>query len=308
MRIQEIIPEYLKYLQALARSPDTLIGVNNMLKRFARFLEAENVHTVEDLTREVVEEYQQELAFSFTSKGRALSICTQVKRLCAVKGFSRYLRDNDYLVHDPSAKIKLPKKPRQLPRVILSQQETKELLAAPNTQTNDGYRDKVLLELLYDTAIRRAEIGGIKLADLDVDAGFIRIVGKGNKERVVPVSARVCQLVKNYLLAVRPEFVKGDDPGFLFLNRKGGCMHLRRIWVLVKQYASKAKLKKNITTHTFRHTCVTHMLRNGAPIRHLQEMLGHESLESTQIYTHVTINDLKEVHAKYHPSEQMQQH
>ena len=308
MRIRDTIPEYLKYLQALARSLYTVREVGYVLKRFVKFLETENVQDVEELSREIMEEYQQELAFSLSAKGRHLSIGTQVRTLCIVRSFSRFLRDSDYLVHDPGAKIRLPRQPKRLPRVILSQQETKELLAAPDCRTNTGYRDKVLLELLYDTAIRRFEIAGIKLSDIDLEAGYMRVLGKGNKERVVPVSARVCQLLKNYLLAVRPELVKGDDPGFLFLNGTGERMHLHAIWLLVKRYAHKAKLKKNITTHTFRHTCVTHMLRNGAPIRHLQEMLGHESLESTQIYTHVTINDLKEVHAKYHPSERMTAH
>jgi integrase/recombinase XerD len=279
-----------------------------VLKRFVKFLETENVQDVEELNREVIMEYQQELAFCLSAKGRHLSIGTQVRTLCIIRSFSRFLRDSDYLVHDPGAKIRLPRQPKRLPRVILSQQETKELFAAPDSRTNTGYRDMVLLEILYDTAIRRAEAAGIKLTDIDLDAGFMRILGKGNKERVVPVSGRVCQLVKNYLLAVRPVLVKGDDPGNLFLNTIGRSMHLRAIWTTVKRYSNKAKLKKNITTHTFRHTCVTHMLKNGAPVRHLQEMLGHESLESTQIYTHVTINDLKEVHAKYHPSERMTAH
>jgi len=307
MRIRDLIPEYLKYLQALGRSALTIKEAGYELKRFVKFLESVDVQTIEELSRDVLEEYQQELSFCLTAKGRPLSIRSQVKELCTVRGFSRFLKDSDYLVHDPGSRIRLPRQPRRLPRVILSQKETKELFAAPDSRTNTGYRDMVLLELLYDTAIRRAEAAGIKLTDIDLDAGYMRVLGKGNKERVVPVSGRVCQLVKNYLLAVRPVLVKGDDPGNLFLNTIGHSMHLRAIWTTVKRYSNKAKLKKNITTHTFRHTCVTHMLRNGAPVRHLQEMLGHESLESTQIYTHVTINDLKEVHAKYHPSEQLTQ-
>ena len=168
-----------------------------------------------------------------------------------------------------------------------------------------GYRNRIILEILYDTAIRRAEIRNIRLVDLDLDAGYIRIRGKGNKERVVPLSQRVCELIQNYILAVRSCFVNGRDPGYLILNRWGRQMNANGIWAAVKRCVQLAGIKKNVTTHTFRHTCATHMLKNGAPIRHLQEMLGHESLESTQIYTHVTINDLKEVHAKYHPSERL---
>ncbi|MFZ2630836.1 MAG: tyrosine-type recombinase/integrase [Desulfosalsimonadaceae bacterium] len=121
------------------------------------------------------------------------------------------------------------------------------------------------------------------------------------KERVVPLSKGVCELIQNYIRFIRPALVTGTDHGYLLVNDKGGRIRVHTIWKNIKHCARLANLKKNITTHTFRHTCATHMLRNGAPIRHLQEMLGHASLESTQIYTHVTINDLKEIHAKYHP-------
>ncbi len=306
MKVREIMLKYVTHMKALGRSPHTVKNAGNMLKRFATFLENEGVTQAEELNREVIEEYRQELAFSFTAKGSPLSGRSQGKMLSTVKGFTRYLRDNDYLVHDPGAKVMLPKEPKRLPRSIMTQDEVKKVLAAPDVRTNSGYRDRIMLELLYDTAIRKAELSGIRMTDVDLEAGYIRVQGKGDKERVVPVSGRVCGLIRNYLLAVRPELIEGEDPGWLLISDKGNRMHLHRIWVIVKKYATLAKLKKNITTHTFRHTCATHMLKNGAPIRHLQEMLGHESLESTQVYTHVTINDLKEVHAKYHPSEKME--
>jgi integrase/recombinase XerD len=302
MNIEDVIPEYLKYMQAVNRSPVTIKITRFALLRFVRYLEGEQITEIDDLSREVLEEYQQELAFSFTAKGKPLGIRTQEKQLCTVKVFTRFLRDHDYLMHDPGEAIKLPKQPKRLPRSILTHKEVKQLLAAPNMQTNTGYRDRVLLEILYDTAIRRAELSGITVTDLDLDAGYVKVLGKGDKERVVPLSKKVCELITNYLLAVRPALVRGEDNGRLLLNDKGGPLLTHTIYRIIKLTAKKAKIKKNITTHTFRHTCVTHMLKNGAPIRHLQEMLGHESLQSTQIYTHVTINDLKEIHAKYHPS------
>jgi len=224
--------------------------------------------------------------------------------LGVVKGFTRFLKDHDYLVDDPGCAIKLPKKPKRLPRVILSPAEVQKLLAAPDTQSNGGYRNRIILEILYDTAIRRAEVAGIKLPDLDLAAGYVRITGKGDKDRVVPLSRRVCELVQNYILMVRPAFVAGQDPGYLILNRWGRKMDPNGIGAVVRRCVALAGIRKSISTHTFRHTCATHMLKNGAPVRHLQEMLGHESLESTQLYTHVTINDLKQIHARYHPLEQ----
>jgi integrase/recombinase XerD len=181
----------------------------------------------------------------------------------------------------------------------------KKIINAQDRHTNNGYRNMIILEILYDTAIRRDELSNIKIHDLDLASGYILIKGKGNKERVVPLSKRVCDLVSDYILAVRPAFIINDkDPDFLILNRWGERMGGKNIYCIVK-VAILAKVKVNVTTHTLRHTCATHMLRNGAPVRHIQEMLGHESLESTQIYTRVTINDLKDIHARYHPSETM---
>jgi integrase/recombinase XerD len=306
MKIKQLIPIYLKDLKVLGRSYYTVRGAKYVLRRFVRFLETENADHIEDLNDDILAEYQQELYFKMTAKGKPLSLRTQAQTLAVIKGFTRFLKDNDYLIQDPGQTIQLPKKPKRLPKVILSPAEVKKLLQAPDMRTNRGYRNRIILEILYDTAIRRAEVANIKLVDLDLGAGYIRICGKGDKDRVVPLSKRVCELVQNYILMVRPVFVNGSDPGYLILNRWGRKMDPNGIWAVVKRCVQLAGIKKNVTTHTFRHTCATHMLKNGAPARHLQEMLGHESLESTQIYTHVTINDLKQIHAKYHPSESLE--
>jgi integrase/recombinase XerD len=250
-----------------------------------------------------MEAYQQELSFRLTAKGLPLCVRSQSQFLGVVKAFTRYLKEGDYLLHDPGERIKLPKKPQVLPRSILDEGEVRKLMKAPDAHTNTGFRNRLIIELLYDTAIRRSELSLIRLADLDLDSGFILIRGKGNKDRVVPLSRRVCSLAGDYVLAVRPAFLHGNDEGWLILNRWGNKMDPNAVWAVVKKCAALARLKKNVSTHTFRHTCATHMLRNGAPVRHLQEMLGHASLESTQIYTRVTINDLKEIHAKYHPGD-----
>lgn len=308
MTIKEAVPLYLQHLAATGRACHTIKGAKHAFRKLTRFLDAENVADIADLTPDLLGDYQEELAFSLTAKGRPLSARSQGLLLSVVKGFTRYLKEKDYLVHDPGETLKLPKKPRRLPKVILNTQEVKKLIKAPDTRTRQGYRNRIILEILYDTAIRRAEVSAIRLADLDLDSGYIQIRGKGDKDRVVPLSKRVCELVHNYILMVRPAYVQGNDPGYLILNRWGEQMDANSVWAVVKRCLLLSGIKKNVATHTMRHTCATHMLRNGAPVRHLQEMLGHESLESTQIYTHVTINDLKEIHAKYHPSEQMERH
>ncbi len=303
MTVSELIPVYLHHLKILGRSHYTIRGAKYGLRDLAGFLEREQAASLETLNADVLYEYQQDLAFRHTAQGRLLSLRTQGQMLGTVKAFTRFLKEQDYLMSDPGESLHLPKKPKRLPKVILNPADIKQLMAAPDMQTNKGFRDRIVLEILYDTAIRRSELAGLRLADLDLNAGYALVHGKGDKDRVVPVSRRVCGLVQNYIMMVRPEFLQGKDSGHLILNRWGQSMDPNGIWAIVKQCARLAGIKKSVTTHTFRHTCATHMLKNGAPVRHLQEMLGHESLESTQLYTRVTINDLKEVHSKYHPSE-----
>ncbi len=301
MEVKERVTEYLKYLKCAGRAERTVQGRYYDLNQFIAFVEDENISNIHGLTKDLMSGYQEELAYRLTGKGTPLSIRSQAHLMSVVKGFTRFLKDQEYMLHDPCDKIKLPKKPKRLPKTILSLKEIEYLMGRPDARTNQGYRDKIILEILYDTAIRRNEISLIKLTDMDIDAGFIHVHGKGSKDRIVPLSKRVSELSRNYILIVRPALLKGKDDGYLILNRWGNRMNGNSIWYLIKKYSKG--LERNVTPHTFRHTCATHMLRNGAPVRHLQEMLGHESLESTQIYTRVTISDLKKIHSKYHPSE-----
>jgi len=307
MTIKEALRAYLQHLQTLGRSPYTIKNTRSILRSLIAFLEEQKINAIEELQADVLEEYQQDLAFQVTAQGKLLALRTQGQKMMTVKSFTKFLKDKDYLLHDPGARIKLPRKPKRLPKVILSAKDVKKLIEAPDTHTNRGYRNRIIIEILYDTAIRRSELANIKVTDLDLQSGFIRIQGKGDKDRVVPLSERVCELVRNYILAVRPCLIRDNDDGYLLLNRWGKKMDPNAVWAVVKRCTYLASLRKNVSTHTLRHTRATHMLKNGAPVRHLQEMLGHESLESTQLYTHVTINDLKEIHRKYHPSEQMAQ-
>ncbi len=306
MKIKSLIPRYLGELKILNRSPLTIRNIRNALKQMVLFLESEGFADLDQLDSNSLTLYQEELTYRLTAKGKQLSVRTREKYLCSVRGFTTYLYEKDYLATDLSKIIKLPKQPKPLPKVILDTSEIKKILAAPNMQSNDGYRNRIILEILYDTGIRAAEMAAIKTRDLDLTNGYLTITsGKGSKDRVVPISSRVCKLINTYLLMVRPVMIQGKDKGYLVLNRWGSKMTPTAVWAIVKRCTELSGINKNVTTHTFRHTCATHMLKNGAPIRHIQELLGHESLESTQIYTKVTINDLKEIHAKYHPGESL---
>jgi integrase/recombinase XerD len=306
MKISHLIQRYLGELKILNRSRLTIRNIRNALKQMVRFLESEGLADLDQFNNDILILYQEELTYRLTEKGKQLSARTREKYLCSIRGFITYLYDQDYLAADLSKAIKLPKQPKRLPKVILDAAEIKKILAAPNVQTNDGYRNRIILEILYDTGIRAAEMAAVRTNDLDLVNGYLTIrYGKGAKDRVVPISSRVCKLITTYLLMIRPVMIQGKDKGYLVLNRWGTRMTPTAVWAIVKRCAEVSGIKKNVTTHTSRHTCATHMLKNGAPIRHIQELLGHESLESTQIYTKVTINDLKEIHAKYHPGENL---
>ncbi len=306
MKIRELIPKYLDELHLLNRSPLTIRNIRNALTMMMSFFDDEEITELDQFNRDALGLYQEELTYRLTDKGKQLSARTREKYLCSVRGFTKHLYEQDYIATDLSKTIKLPKQPQRLPKVILDTVEIKQMMAAPNIQTNSGYRNRIILEILYDTGIRAAEMAAIKTNDLDLVNGFLHIrSGKGAKDRMVPISSRVCELTKRYLLMIRPVMTRGKDTGYLVLNRWGTKMTPTAVWAIVKKCTRLAGIKKNVTTHTFRHSCATHMLKNGAPIRHIQELLGHESLESTQIYTKVTINDLKEIHKKYHPGESL---
>jgi integrase/recombinase XerD len=306
MKIKQLIPLYLKELSLLNRSPGTIRNIKNDLGILICFLDEEKIRHIEELTADVLADYQQKLSFKLTAKGTPLTIGSQLRLLYAARGLTRYLKDKDYLANDPGATIRLPKTAKRLPNVILGSREIKTLLEAQDMRNRYGYRRRLIIEILYDTGIRRSELAGVRPADIDLNAGYVYIRnGKGGKDRVVPVSDRVCKLIHDYMLFIRPEFIKDTDPGGLIVTRWGQNMTGHGIYREVRQAVRNAGIKKNVTCHSLRHSCATHMLKNGAPVRHIQEMLGHESLESTQIYTRVTINDLKAIHAKYHPGEKL---
>ncbi len=236
MKINDLIPEYINYMQALGRSPYTIRNAKFVLKSFNRYLDKEDVSKVEYLTYEVLEDYQQELAFSFTPKGKPLSIRAQIKKLCTVKGLTAYLKDKDYLVNDPGKQLKLPKEPKRLPRSILDLSEIKRVLNAPDLRTNRGYRDRVVIEILYDTGVRRAELVNTKLIDLELTGGYVKVLGKGDKERVVPLSQKVCEIIQNYILVIRPVLLKKEDQGWLLINDNGGQLTNHTLWRIIRRW------------------------------------------------------------------------
>ena len=302
MQLTDAVRRYLNALATEGKSRSTAINAKAALKALLAVLNGLGVTHIAEIDHDALTAYREELAWHVTPKGTPLTARSQAECLGHLRAFCRFLVREDWLMSDPAARIPNPKKPRPLPRAILEAKEVHRLMAQPDMRTATGQRDRLILEVLYSTAIRREEVSNLKLADVDSATGYLQVrQGKGGKDRVVPLGNNVCALIETYVAGVRDDWPNASTTDYLFLNRWGSRMQPNSVWVVVHKYVKSAGIKKPVSTHTFRHTCATHMLRNGAPIRHLQEMLGHVSLETTQIYTRVTINELKAAHSQYHP-------
>jgi integrase/recombinase XerD len=275
------------------------------LRRFVSFLvwcEARALTSPSSITRPMLERYQRHLYFLRNDKGRALTFGSQKERLVAVKAFFKWLVRQHVLFSNPASELDLPKRESRLP-VVLTAEEMERVLAQPDVREPLGVRDRAIVETLYSTGIRRMEVAGLGLYDLDRERRvlFVR-QGKGKKDRVVPIGERAIFWIDKYERDVRPLFVVGDDEKKLFLSVTGGEMEPGAVSKRVRDYVTAAELGKSGACHLFRHTMATLMLEGGADVRYVQEMLGHASVESTQIYTHVSIKKLQEVHARTHPA------
>jgi integrase/recombinase XerD len=297
--------KYRDYLSVLNYAKKTVISHVFYLNRFFAWLRGVGINEIGGVTRDIVRDYQTHLFEEINAHtGRPNAVTYQNMSLQAVKSFFRFLVENDYLVGDPAKSVPYAKAPQRLPRSILTQSEAKKVLHAPDTKTVLGYRDRTILEVLYSTGIRKEELNNLLLTDIDYNDGIIRInQGKGKKDRVVPMGKIACRYLENYIKGVRPSLIKDPYNNHLFLSLRGNRLSKNMVWEIVKSYTKKAKIKKTISPHSFRHTCATLMLRNKANIRHIQELLGHASLDSTQVYASVSITDLKEVHSRCHPRE-----
>jgi integrase/recombinase XerD len=222
------------------------------------------------------------------------------RALAAIRGFYKYLLREKKVEHAPVAHIELARVWMRLPDV-LSREEMELLLAQPGAATPADCRDSAMLELLYATGIRVSELIGLTVNSINWQVGYLVAMGKGEKERIVPVGRTAYDRVKHYLESARPLLLKGGESDRLFLNRSGKGMTRQGFWKIVKKYAAKAGLGKRVHPHTFRHSFASHLLEGGADLRSVQIMLGHADISTTQIYTHVTRERLKEIHRKFHP-------
>jgi integrase/recombinase XerD len=272
---------------------------------FARWCEQRGVERVAEVSAPVMARYQRWLYERRRADGQLLTLATQVQRLVAVQGLFRWLVRQRRVPHSPAAELQLPRPGRRLPRGVLTYDEVERLVGRANVTRPVGLRDRAMMEVLYSTGLRRQELVRLSLQDLAPDRGTALVrEGKGRRDRMVPVGARALGWVLRWLVEARPALVVPPDEGYLFVTRQGRPFRPRWLSDLVRRYVVRAGLgAQRGACHLFRHTMATLMLENGADIRFIQELLGHASLATTEIYTHVSILKLKEVHSATHPAE-----
>jgi integrase/recombinase XerD len=263
-----------------------------------------DTHALAEIGPEALGAYAVALLGETTPAGKPLSASTRMQKLAAVKAFFAWLTREAMLLANPALAVELPKKRRPLPQALLTPKETIRLLEATSATTPLGLRDRAILEMLYSTGIRNSELRALDLSDVDPNAQTVLVRnGKGGKDRLVPLGPLAAAAVAEYIARGRPALACSEKEKHLFLTIRHGALSRLALSRLVEHAATRAGIDKPVRPHRLRHACATHMLAGGADIRHIQMLLGHASLESTQIYTRVEISDLKAVHRRFHPRE-----
>jgi integrase/recombinase XerD len=293
--MKEFLDIFLDYLSVeRGLSTNTVVSYENDLNAYINFLTQRHRDTLSQTTKNDI------VNFMLYQKDKGLSTNSIARRLAAIKVFYRFLVRERILKTDPTSLVDSPKLWKKIPET-LSLNEVDALLNQPNIREKLGIRDKAILETLYATGMRVSEAANLKVDNVNLDIGFLRCIGKGNKERVIPLGKKAVGSIKRYLEMSRPKLLKKKESEFLFLNRFGKKISRQSLWKIIKRYAKEARIKKPIRPHILRHSFATHLLERGADLRSVQEMLGHSNISTTQVYTHINKDRLKTIHKMYHP-------
>lgn len=301
--LRSSMEEYLVWMQTQNFSGDTVATRRACIGYFIHWCQERGIENPAEITRPILERYQRALYHYRKPNGDPLTFRTQNQRLRSLKGWFRWLARQNYILHNPASELVLPRLENRLPKYILTAEEAEQLLQQPDLATPAGLRDRAILETFYSTAMRRMEVAHLKLYDIDADRGTLMIrQGKGKKDRFIPIGERALAWIDKYVREARPHLLGSVEDGTVFLTQMGEPFQRAHLTTLVRVYLAKSKIGKTGGCHLFRHTVATLMLENGADIRVIQEMLGHAKLATTELYTRVSINLLKQVYAATHPA------
>jgi integrase/recombinase XerD len=293
---------HCEWMLVTGHSQETVRTRRNRLKRFIVWCEERALRDPKDITKPILERYQRHLFYYRKADGQPLSFGMQLGLLASLKVFFKWLARENHILYNPASELTLPKVPQHLPRVILSIQEVEAILREAEPTTASGLRDRAMLETLYSTGLRRMELQGLALYDVDLTRRLVMVrEGKGGRDRVVPIGARAAAWLEKYLQEARPQLLIAESEA-MFLTDYGVPVTSEYVANRVRCYKRFAGIEKPGECHLFRHACATHMLENGADTRFIQALLGHKNLDTTQIYTHVSIEKLREIHDATHPA------
>jgi integrase/recombinase XerD len=293
---------FIEWSLVSGKSEATAEQRDRNLVQFIAWCDERALSNVTDITRPILERYQRHLYHYRKADGSPLAYRSQVSLLQSLRAFFRWLTVQGHILYNPAADLVLPRIPKQLPRVILSIAQVESILAQPDTTTLMGLRNRAMLEVFYSTGIRRSEMLRLTLFDIDPQRGTLMVrLGKGRKDRLLPLGERAAAWVERYRQQVRPVLMTHQDQGVLFLTDYGEPFEKSRLSGMVRRYLRAAGIEQG-GCHALRHAMATHMLEGGADIRYIQMMLGHTDLSTTEIYTHVSIEKLRQVHAATHPA------
>ena len=293
---------FLERSLTVGLAAQTVRSRDRALTALIRWCDERGLSRPQDITRPILQRYQRYLYHYRKADGEPLAFTTQATLLHPLKAFFKWLTLESHILYNPAADLEVPHQPRQLPKVLLSVADVEQVLNQPDVTTPMGLRSRAVLETLYSTGIRRAELMGLKRYDVDTRHGTLMVrLGKGKKDRLIPIGSRACRWIDRYLAEVRPQLMAGQDHGYLFVTDYGEAYEKNRLGDMVKKYMRHAGFEHG-ACHALRHAMATHMLENGADIRYIQAMLGHSALSTTQIYTQVSIMKLKEIHHATHPA------
>jgi integrase/recombinase XerD len=293
--MKELLEEFINYLSVeRGLSKNTIASYRADLVSFLDHLESKGIKDAGRVKRDDITNYLLHL------KDKGLSGNSVSRALVSIKMLYKFLTQERFVSDNIAGVLESPKLIRPLPNV-LNLAEVEKLLSGPDIRDWQGIRDKAALELMYATGMRVSELVDLPTSTVNLDVGFIKCRGKGDKERVVPIGAKAKDAIERYLDKTRPRLLKKGSDNHLFLTRLGKKVSRQSFWKMIKKYAKKARIKKDITPHTLRHSFATHLLERGADLRVVQEMLGHSDIATTQIYTHIDKSRLKSIHKQFHP-------
>ncbi|WP_413380289.1 site-specific tyrosine recombinase XerD [Alkalihalobacillus sp. 1P02AB] len=294
--MDKMITDFIEYIRIeRGLSENTILSYRRDLIAYQRYLQkVEQITSYQAVKRDSIRQY----LFFLKEQGKAAS--TLARTLSTIRAFHQYQVRERHLEHDPSDLIEMPKASKRLPK-ILALEEVEALLEMADGTKPIQIRNKAMLELLYATGIRVTEMTQLSLSDIHLSMGFIRCIGKGNKERIIPIGSTAVKEIERYLDKARGPLLKKNQHDSLFVNHYGRPLTRQGFWKILKQLTKDAGITKELSPHTLRHSFATHLLENGADLRAVQEMLGHVDISTTQIYTHVTKTRLKDVYSQFHP-------